>query len=55
MAYDLQVGFHFFVGEIEGCVGSFPYVKVDQPSLCPLLDFPECFFHSDSSCSDVLL
>ena len=55
MASYLQVGFHFFVGEAEDCVGGFLCVKVDQPSLCPLLDLPECFFHSDSSCSEVLL
>ena len=24
VASDLQVGFHFFVGETEGCVGGFP-------------------------------
>ena len=55
VASDLQVGFHFFVGETEHYVGGFLYVKVDQPSLCPLLDLPECFLHSDSSCSNVLL
>lgn len=37
MASDLQVGIHFFVGEIADCVNGFPYIKVDQPTLCPLL------------------
>ena len=55
MASDLQVDFHFFVGETEDCVVGFPYVKINQPSLCPLLDLPQCFFHLDSSCSDVHL
>ena len=52
---DLQVDFHFFVGETEDSVGGFPYGKINQPSLCPLLDLPQCFFHLDSSCSDVHL
>ena len=53
MASDLHVGFYFFVGDAEDCVGGFLYVKFDQPSLCPLIDLPECFCHSDSGCSDV--
>ena len=55
MASDMQVGFHFFVGEVEDCVDGSLYVKVDQPSLFLLIDLPECFFYSDSSCNDVLL
>ena len=55
MTCDLHVGFHFFVGETENCFGGLPYVKVDQPSLCPPFDLPEGFIHLDSSCSDVLM
>ena len=29
MASDLQVGFRFFVGDTEDCVGDFPYVQAD--------------------------
>ena len=36
MAYDLYVGFHFFVGVSEDYVADFPYAKVDQPILCRL-------------------
>ena len=52
MAYDLHVG---FFGETEDCVVDFPYATVDQPSIRPMPDLPECFFHPDSSCCDVLL
>ena len=36
MAYDLYVGFHFFVGVSEDYVADFSYAKVDQPILCRL-------------------